>query len=534
VADSRDERDKGERGPEDQDLFEDLDEFFAPLEGTDWPEGEQEEEPAEEGPAPTPPPPAAEGPLEDFEVAIDVPDESELLGQAEEPSLEEPVEEPPSAESDEEPLSVEDLREAPAEYSDLPGPGGPGEGEGVQVEEEEQPVLAEEASITSADELFEEEVPPEEAVVVEPGLPGEATTPEGAAAGEEEPAPEAVEAAAEHFAAGMRETPEEVERELLADLSEEPAPETVAMEPAAPPPTTEAEGPTWEEGAHPVITEEPVEEPSPAGPLARNLPAAFASGILLAVAVIALLLIGKGAFVVLVTAVVLLGQAELYAVMRTRKLQPATLLGLVCGGLMIAGAYLRGAGAVPFGLFLSMALTVLWYMAAPVLVRRSTTINVGATILGTVYVPFLASFAVLLLTIPGQQGINVFLVVVGLTVLYDVCAYAIGTLWGSRPLAPTISPQKSWEGALGATFVLLLAALSIVPSIDPFTASRAVGLALVIAVAAPLGDLVESALKRDLGVKDMGSILPGHGGILDRIDAILLAAPAAYYYLLLS
>lgn len=533
MAGPRDERDEGERRPEDQDLFEDLDEFFAPLEGTDWPEGEEGEEAAEEGGGPTPPPPAAEGPLEDFEVDIDVPDESELLGQAEGPSPEAPAEEAPSpAGSDEEPISVEDLREAPAEYSDLPGPG---EGEEVEeVKEEEQPVLAEEASITSADELFEEEALPQEALVVEPGLPGEATAPEGAETGEEEPAPEAVEAAAEHFATGMRETPEEVERELLADLSEEPAPETVAMEPAAPPPAAEAEGPTWEEGAQPVITEEPAEEPSAAGPLARNLPAAFASGILLAVAVIALLLIGKGAFVVLVTAVVLLGQAELYAVMRTRKLQPATLLGLVCGGLMIAGAYLRGAGAVPFGLFLSMALTVMWYMAAPLLSRRSTTINVGATILGTVYVPFLASFAVLLLTIPGQQGINVFLVVVGLTVLYDVCAYAIGTLWGSRPLAPTISPQKSWEGALGATFVLLLAALSIVPSIDPFTASRAVGLALVIAVAAPLGDLVESALKRDLGVKDMGSILPGHGGILDRIDAILLAAPASYYYLLLS
>ncbi|HYH27796.1 MAG TPA: phosphatidate cytidylyltransferase, partial [Actinomycetota bacterium] len=75
---------------------------------------------------------------------------------------------------------------------------------------------------------------------------------------------------------------------------------------------------------------------------------------------------------------------------------------------------------------------------------------------------------------------------------------------------------------------------AIVPSIEPFTAARAVGLALVLAVVAPIGDLVESALKRDLKVKDMGSILPGHGGILDRIDSILLAAPAAYYFLLVA
>jgi phosphatidate cytidylyltransferase len=118
-----------------------------------------------------------------------------------------------------------------------------------------------------------------------------------------------------------------------------------------------------------------------------------------------------------------------------------------------------------------------------------------------------------------------------MTVLYDVCAYAIGTLWGSRPLAPTISPHKSWEGALGATFVVLLLALSIVPSIDPFEVGPAVGLALLISLVGPLGDLAESALKRDLGVKDMGSLLPGHGGMLDRIDAVLFAMPTAYFFL---
>jgi phosphatidate cytidylyltransferase len=155
---------------------------------------------------------------------------------------------------------------------------------------------------------------------------------------------------------------------------------------------------------------------------------------------------------------------------------------------------------------------------------------VGATLLGVVYVPFLASFALIILSISGDTGRNLLLTVLGLTVLYDVCAFAIGSLWGNRPLAPTISPKKSWEGAVGATFVLLLVALAIVPSIEPFTAARAVGLALVIAVAAPMGDLVESALKRDLGLKDMGSLLPGHGGVLDRVDSILFAAPAAWYF----
>jgi phosphatidate cytidylyltransferase len=186
---------------------------------------------------------------------------------------------------------------------------------------------------------------------------------------------------------------------------------------------------------------------------------------------------------------------------------------------------------VLFGLFLAMALSVPWYMAAPPKVRRGTVGNVGATLIGVLYVPFLASFALIILRIPGDTGRNLLLTVLGLTVLYDVCAYAIGSLWGNRPLAPTISPQKSLEGLLGATFVLVLVALAIVPSIEPFNPARAVGLALVIAIAAPLGDLVESALKRDLGLKDMGSLLPGHGGVLDRVDSILFAAPAAWYFM---
>ena len=206
---------------------------------------------------------------------------------------------------------------------------------------------------------------------------------------------------------------------------------------------------------------------------------------------------------------------------------------LACATLAVimAGAYNRGEAAALFGVFLAMALVLPWYMAAPPKVRKGTVMNVGATLLGVIYVPFLASFALIILRIPGDAGRNLLLTLLGLTVLYDVCAYAIGSLWGNRPLAPTISPKKSWEGAVGATFVLLLVALAIVPSVEPFTAARAVGLALVIAVAAPLGDLVESALKRDLGLKDMGSLLPGHGGVLGRVDSILFAAPAAWYFI---
>lgn len=544
------ERDKDAR---DEDLFEDLDDFFAPLEDTGWPEGAEGDE-GDQGvvPPPAEDPAAETGALEDWDVAIDVPGAEELLaadeGAGAEPDASEVEEAPEEAQAPEPeevaaeaelaeeaggegPLSLDDLRTPPPAYVDLPGPSQEDEGpepidaEGEEDEEEaageEGPLLPEEVSVT-AEDLFEEEE-------AEPGvveIPEAAVGAEEAPAAEEAPDPEAIEAAAEHFASGVRDTPDAVERDLLADLEGEDVPETetVTVAPPAPP------GPSWQEGA-----EAMVEEPAAGGPPAgRNLTAAFASGGLLAIAVLALLLIGKGPFAWFVGAVVLLGQAELYAVMRSRRLQPATLLGLVCGAFILAGAYLHGPAAAPFGLVLAMGLTVLWFMAAPVPFRRSTTVNVGATILGTVYVPFLASFALLLLALPGDVGRNAFLVVVGLTVLYDVSAYAVGTLWGNRPLAPTVSPNKSWEGAIGGTLVILIVGLAIVPAIDPFNSSRAVGLALVIALVAPIGDLVESALKRDLGVKDMGTILPGHGGILDRIDAILFAAPAAYYFLLLA
>jgi phosphatidate cytidylyltransferase len=561
VAGPRDER---ERGSE-EDLFEDLDQFFAPLDESGWPEGEDTsaKEPGVPSKPATPEEAAAEaGSVEsDLDaLEIDIPDEDELLASTEAASPEaaagegpasgpeeereaeaaevEPEEEAPPVEG---PLTVDDLKAAPPEYAELPGP------------PEDQPVLEGEATIESVEEL--EAVPPA-AEAEPPGEPaeeeltppaepadlpvGEPPIPPPSAPLDEEQEAAVAEAAADHFAEGI--APEEVERELLSDLDQpgggtvEIDTEGAAAAAAAARSTDEDQvAPTWEEeGAQRVLPEpaEREEQRQPPLPLGgRNLTAAVISGVLLAAAVIALLVIGKGAFAVFAALVVLAGQAEFYAVMRTRGYRPATLLGLVAGALTLAGAYLRGDGAVLFGVFVAMGLSVLWYMAAPAPTRKRLTTDAGVTVLGVLYVPVLASFAILLLALPGDIGRNVFLTVLGLTVLYDVAAFAVGSVWGNRPLAPTISPRKSWEGAFGATLLLLLVSVAIVPSIDPFTRSTAVGLALLIAVAAPLGDLVESALKRDLGVKDMGTILPGHGGVLDRIDAVLFTAPVAYYFL---
>ena len=529
---------EGEKGQGDRDPFEDLDQFFAPIEDADEELAAAPSEPAAPEPELTEEE-AAEA-LEGLEgLEIDLPDDLiEGLPESEEDeaaaaSVDESLPEPePGPESTSE-LALEEGEWDRLRAETLAGGGAAPEEPGttgdlaaadVGSSLEGYPGLAEEGLERVEVEVEADEEAAAAAEFADVGPQAESG---------DRPASEA-EAAAEHFATGMRESADDLERELLSDLDEAASgPGTVRIEPTEP----VAEGPTWQEGGQPVVTEE---APPPEGPGAgRNVPAALVSGILLGAAVLALLAINKGAFVVLAAAAVLLAQAELYAVMRTRGLQPATLLGLVCGAITFVGAYLHGEGAVLLGLALGAGLTVPWYVAAPIETRKHTTANAAATILGLVYVPFMASFAMLLLRNPGEDGhwgTNLFLAMLVLTVLYDVTAYAIGSIWGHRPLAPTVSPNKSWEGAIGATFVVLLVSFSLIPIFTPFSIERigpgpAVGLAIVIAIIAPLGDLVESAFKRDLGVKDMGSLLPGHGGMLDRVDAILFSAPAAYFLL---
>jgi phosphatidate cytidylyltransferase len=173
----------------------------------------------------------------------------------------------------------------------------------------------------------------------------------------------------------------------------------------------------------------------------------------------------------------------------------------------------------------------LWYMAAPVSHRRGTATNIGVTVLGVAYVPLMAGFALAMLEF--TDGRALVLSVIGLTFVYDTAAFIVGSWWGNRPLAPTISPKKSLEGAIGATLVVIAVSVgAVAPAVTSLsTVGRSVALAVVVAVLAPLGDLAESLIKRDLGVKDMGSVLPGHGGVLDRIDSVLFVVPAAFLFL---
>ncbi|HYT30732.1 MAG TPA: phosphatidate cytidylyltransferase, partial [Actinomycetota bacterium] len=325
--------------------------------------------------------------------------------------------------------------------------------------------------------------------------------------------------------------PDIFDDDVLAGFEpEEPPPLMAPEEPPRGPRTVKVgqpedlTGPAWEEPTSRTVTREP------SGPdrMGRNLPAAVLTGAVLVAAALISIALARWAFAIVAGGVVLLAQAELYATMQRKGHHPATALGLVLGGLVLAGGYLRGEPGMLMVLALSVVFSFLWFMATAPKARVDVVSNVSVTLFGLMYVPFLAGYYLVILEGTGSRLL--LLAILGLTFANDVAAFAAGKLWGRRPLAPTISPKKSVEGLIGATAVTLLLASPIsVGLVDSW--SRAVALGLVVAVFAPLGDLAESVLKRDLGVKDMGSILPGHGGMLDRIDSVLFVAPAAFYFL---
>jgi CDP-diglyceride synthetase len=251
-----------------------------------------------------------------------------------------------------------------------------------------------------------------------------------------------------------------------------------------------------------------------------------------AVAVIALLAFKAGTVpaLVLCLLVATFAAGEAFAVLRKAGWRPATLLGLVGTVSLMIGAYDKGIAALPLVLVLLTAFTLLWYLFG--VERGSAVAGTASTLLVVGWVALLGSFAGLLLdptAFPNRHGIAFLLGAIIATVANDVGALVVGRWVGSRQLAPNISPNKTWEGLAGGALASILVSTVVVGAIHPWSASNAALLGVVVAVVAPLGDLCESLLKRDLRLKDMGSVLPGHGGVLDRVDALLFVLPATYY-----
>ena len=288
------------------------------------------------------------------------------------------------------------------------------------------------------------------------------------------------------------------------------------------------------EEAPPRIAAPPVPRPrprrAPAAPTSsgRDMPTAVATGVGLVVVALVLFWIGPAAAMVLVTAVILLAAAELFGALQRGGYQPATLLGLVASGGLVLAAYWKGEVALPLVLSLTVVFTLLWYLVG--VTRSNPAMNAGVTLLAVLQVGLLGSYAALILTLPN--GIGVLIGVVLATVLNDVGALVVGQQVGRAHIAPEVSPNKTVEGMVGgavASMLLTPLLIGMVFQLTPWDTGSAFLLAAAVAVAAPIGDLCESMIKRDLGIKDMGSVLPGHGGLLDRFDALLFALPVAFY-----
>jgi phosphatidate cytidylyltransferase len=262
----------------------------------------------------------------------------------------------------------------------------------------------------------------------------------------------------------------------------------------------------------------------------RNLPIAIATGVVIGVIALVFFDLGTVTAAIISTVVVTLAAVEAYAAFRKAGQQPATLLGLVATISLMVATYNKGEAALPLVLVLLVVFVMLWHLAG---VERGVepVRSIASTLLVFCWVGVFGSFAALLLNpnlFPNRHGIAFLLGAVITAVAYDVAALAVGARFGRHPLS-SASPNKTWEGFVGGAVAAILVAVIVVHFIHPWTVGKAACLGLVVAIVCPIGDLSESLIKRHLGLKDMGRILPGHGGILDRIDGLLFVLPATYF-----
>jgi phosphatidate cytidylyltransferase len=267
--------------------------------------------------------------------------------------------------------------------------------------------------------------------------------------------------------------------------------------------------------------------PPPASRAGRNLPAAIGVGLTLGAVILGSLYSPyRWTFVLILIAAASLGMHEMVRALRSLGAQPPVAPLFAGGAAMLVLAYRYDAEALFLALGLTVTAMVLWRIADP---AEGIVRDLTAGVLTATYVPFLAGFAALMLVQEdGPFRVTAFVATV---VCSDVGGYAAGVLFGKHPMAPSVSPKKSWEGFAGSLTACATAGAIFFATM--FDASPVLGavFGLAVVTSATLGDLGESMIKRDIGIKDMGALLPGHGGLMDRLDSLLPTAPLAYLLL---
>ncbi|HTZ44208.1 MAG TPA: phosphatidate cytidylyltransferase [Jatrophihabitans sp.] len=273
----------------------------------------------------------------------------------------------------------------------------------------------------------------------------------------------------------------------------------------------------------PVVAAPPVRKPPRGG---RNLPAAIGVGAGLGALIVATLTLYRPSFVFVIVAAVGVAVAELVTAIATVEARPSLVPLLAGAGAMEAAAWFRGPDGLVGAFLLTVLGLLIWRLADG---AAGYLRDVGAGALVALYVPFLAGFATLLVHAgDGAARIILFVLVV---VCSDTGGYAVGVLFGRHPMAPMVSPKKSWEGLAGSAAAGSVGGVLMMTLCFHHAWWQGMLFGLALVVTATLGDLGESMIKRDLGLKDMGRLLPGHGGIMDRLDSLLPCAPVAYLLL---
>lgn len=257
-------------------------------------------------------------------------------------------------------------------------------------------------------------------------------------------------------------------------------------------------------------------------------------GVGMAVLILAAMAYREWVAVGLVTVVLAVAAVEYFNAARVGGLQPAVLLGIVSVVSMPLAVYWRGESAAGLVLVLSVIFGALWYLVvAP---SESPLRGLGSTVLGILHIGLLGSYAALMLSVP-ERGTGMLTAAIIITVCYDTGGLVVGRTMGRSPLSAA-SPNKTLEGLVGGVVAAVAGAavMGWLSQPSPFADVAAGGgfsdvliLGVAAAIAAPIGDLAESQIKRDLGIKDMGSILPSHGGVLDRFDSLLFVLPTTFY-----
>ena len=253
----------------------------------------------------------------------------------------------------------------------------------------------------------------------------------------------------------------------------------------------------------------------------RNVPVATAVGASMAALVLVTLYTATWLFVALVAIAVMVAVYEVCVVLAGRGIDVPVVPLMVGGAAMVVAAYADGTDALTVAMVLTVVATAAARLAGAANDRVGRDMVIGAFV--AVYVPLLAAAAVLMADADdGADRVVVFILAV---VLSDTGGFAAGVRFGRHPMAPSVSPKKSWEGLAGSLVAATVGSAIAVPLLLGATWWQGALVGLVAVATATAGDLAESLLKRDLGVKDMGRLLPEHGGIMDRLDSLLPTAP---------